>query len=106
MNISKSVTVEVRASYSDLDEPRPQATYGWSDSEMELRTIFAKAQVEDGKPKRIWLTASGYRIKKDGTPGLQTATIRYGDIGVLPTEWQDRVYNDLADLAAKVTVTE
>lgn len=104
MRIQHNINVEVSTFYLDIEGLRFVPQYG-TKREGDFYRLLAKATLEDdGTVRSVWVTASGYYVKKDGTTGLQDARIRFGNLNMLPEEWQTRITRDLEALAARVTV--
>jgi hypothetical protein len=104
MRVNLDINVEVSAYYLDIEGLRFVAQYG-SDRVGEFFRLLAKADVEDGKVGSVWVTAAGHYVKKDGTVGQNVARIRFGNLEMLPEDWQQRIIADLQALADKVTVS-
>ena len=109
MRIQSDIDIDVAVHYLDIEDLRFPQNSRDDSPEVQWDRIRATQTVDgQGGTGHIYVTGAGYRIKKDGTPGLQQARIQFGS-GVLrrmPEEWQQRITNDLAALAAKVSVSE
>lgn len=103
MRIQGDIDVSVTMHYLDIEGLRTIDPYG-ARRTTEWHSLRARADVEDGEIKSIWLTGRGKYVKKDGTAGLQDSSMRFGHLGRLPQAWQTRITRDLNHLASHVAI--
>lgn len=106
MQIQTNLRVDAFVTYADIENLRTTRKHG-TDRIIEWGVLTARASVDrDGMLERVWITARGHHVKKDGTVGLRDASLAYGSLADLPDDWQTRISADLQSLADKVTISE
>lgn len=105
MKTTTDLRLKVVARFTDLEPDERPRTTGHGGETIEWQRLSADAYIEDdGTLTRVQVTAHGYRVKVDGTVGLQARNTCYRSVDFLPPEWQWRIREALRQEADRVTV--